>query len=154
MLTQLYINHLNLPQDIQNKIKDHIFYRMDSKEGIVIQHTKILKTCIKQDISNATSRTNPSRDINRVMNIYNSFTSEYWEFMGNMFIKPSYIGYHPIYLSGENCYICGNYKHTNEIHERTIQSQKRILCSCKRENYVMDDEEEYQNYLNDRYYDF
>lgn len=155
MLTQIYIKRLNLPREIQDIIKDQIFYRMDSKEGIVIQNTKILKTCISRDISNATSRANPSPEMIRHMNIYNSLTTEYWEFMGDMFIQPRYLRYYHISLSAENCDICGNYKHTNmEVHERTTLSQKRILCSCKHENYVMDDEEEYQAYLNDRYYDF
>ena len=156
MLTQMCINRLKLPQEVQNIIKDIVFYRMDSDEGIVIQNTKILKTCISHDISNATSRTNPSYDIYRLMNIYNSLTCEYWEFMGDMFIKPSYNRYYSIYLSATNCDICGDYKHTNmeEIHRRIIPSQTRILCSCKHENYVMEEEEEYQAYLNNKYYDF
>jgi hypothetical protein len=156
MLTQMCINRLKLPQEIRHIIKDHTFYRMDSDEGIVIQNTKILKTCIRRDISNATSRANPSTSINTHMNIHNSLTSEYWEFMGDMFIKPRHLRYYPVYLSAINCDICGNYRSTNmmEIHPRSSISQKRIICECKCENYVMEDEEEYQEYLNDRYYDF
>ena len=159
MLTQMYINQFKLPQCIQHIIKDFAFYRMDSPEGVVIQHTKILKTCISNDILNATSRSNPSIVMNTIMNIDNSHTSEYWEFTGDVFIRPRYLSNHPIYLSAENCSICGNYRYTYSVEvvrQRSIaiETQKRIKCHCRDENRVVEDEEEYQAYLDERYYDF
>jgi hypothetical protein len=141
----MYINCFKLPKDIQIVLKDFLFYRIDSKEGIVIQNTKILKTCLIVDISQATSRTNPSKNINHEMNIHNSHTSEYWEFSGNVFIKPSYLRYSQIYLSAVNCNVCGNYRYTQEIYSR-------IMCCCKGDN--LEDDEDYRDYIHEIYYDF
>jgi hypothetical protein len=155
MFTQIYINRFELPQEIQNIIKDFIFYRINSMEGMVIQTTKLLKMCISDDISKATSRTNPSAYMTTTMNIKDSFTSEYWEFTGDVFMN--------LYLGAVNCGNCGNYKYTHiEVHQRSILSQKRIICYCKGESVrdcvvKYEDEEdaaEYQDYLNDIYYDF
>ena len=149
------IHRFKLPEDLYHIIKDFTFYRMDTPEGMVIQNTKILKTCITLDISKATTRANPSTNIYNIMNIDNSDTSEYWEYTGDVFIKPRYLRYRPIYLTAVNCYICGNYRYTNmEIHRRSIESQKRIICYCTSDNCVIEDEEEYQAYLDDKYYDF
>lgn len=154
MLTRLYINNFKLPQDIQDIIKDLIFYRTDSIEGMGIQNTKLLKRCITLDISKATSRTNPSTYMTTMMNIQDPLTSEYWEFTGDVLMVPRYLGYHRIYLSAVNCDMCGNYRYTNlEVDRRSIQSRKRMVCCCK-SLCLIEDDEEYKEYANDVYYDY
>lgn len=112
IIKQIYINNLNLSNDILNEIKDYCFY--DIKSWETIQFIRYKKKIIDHIFKNQTiSRAN-------ISDFYYNDNEEHWNVWVNT-MEDTY----KCQFQAINCIFCGNYKHFN----KGIYID-RIMCHC------------------------